>query len=449
MAEDISGLSMGTDDKEKLPIEAFRALSAVAADLSDWEAVATGQYGERLPGYMAPSYAGMWASQRDINIDLVAKCWKTGFLGVDPYITRQVMPLVAAVAQTLAPVLITGENGTGKEVVAKSIHELSCRESKPFVAVNCAGIPKDLLESELFGHEEGAFTGAKKRKRGLVEEAEGGTLFLDEVGDMPVELQAVLLRFLNDREYRLVGGTKAKKADVRIISATNRDLKEQIKEKTFRQDLYFRLESRQIHLWPLCLRPGDILLLMYYFLSQFNIEHPETPIQAVGVEAVREAMSSRWDGNVRELRGSIERNCELTVFANQEALWHLDSVLYDEYDLQQLESRQDLFEKGQYIEDLLSLDLKRDLKDWDRILKPSYRGRWKFSDKVRRVLAEKGDGNVDPIELIGDVPFSEIETRYAQRLLAKCENNATAAGRIANKDAKTLKAWAKRGGTNK
>src|ERR1700757_2842268 len=181
---------------------------------------------------------------------------------------QKVYKTIGQVVDTQATILIQGESGTGKELVAKTIHYNSPRWNQPFVAINCAAIPRDLLESELFGHERGAFTGALDRRIGKFELAEAGTLFLDEVGDIPLELQTKLLRVLQDREYSRIGGREVLKADVRILAATNQDLERAVKEKRFREDLYFRLKVIPIYLPPLRERRGDIPLLVSYFVDK-------------------------------------------------------------------------------------------------------------------------------------------------------------------------------------
>lgn len=205
-------------------------------------------------------------------------------------------------------VLITGESGTGKELVARAIHALSDRRDKPFVAVNCASIPAELIESELFGHEKGAFTGAGSRKIGLFEQADYGTIFLDEIGDMYASLQAKLLRVLQERSVRRVGGNKDIPINIRVIAATNRDLRQRIELGTFREDLFYRLHVVPIHLPSLRERGDDISLLTKHFLLQFSQLHGKAPLQLTP-EAEKHLLAYHWPGNVRELRNVIERVC--------------------------------------------------------------------------------------------------------------------------------------------
>jgi len=219
---------------------------------------------------------------------------------------REVLERINTIAQVQSTVLITGESGTGKELVARGIHGLSPRRGRPFIAVNCGAIPESLLESELFGHEKGAFTDAKTRKKGLVELAEGGTLFLDEIGEMGITLQSRLLRVLENKTFRRVGGVKDLTVNTRIISATNRDLEAAIEEKIFRQDLYYRLKVIPLTIPPLRQRKEDIPLLVNHFVDRFNRELGKK-VKPVGREVIETMLRYDWPGNVRELRNVIER----------------------------------------------------------------------------------------------------------------------------------------------
>jgi DNA-binding NtrC family response regulator len=220
---------------------------------------------------------------------------------------RDVFELVARVARSdIASVLIMGESGTGKEVVARAIHEQSVRASGPFHAINCAAIANNLLESELFGYEQYAFTDAKKQKRGLLELAEGGTLFLDEIGEMPVDMQAKLLRVLETRSFFRLGGNKEVKINVRVLAATNRDLERAMQDGVFRADLYFRLAVLKIMLPPLRERPGDILLFASRFIDDFNKSLGRN-VRSISPEAQSLLQEYSWPGNIRELKNVIER----------------------------------------------------------------------------------------------------------------------------------------------
>jgi two-component system, NtrC family, response regulator AtoC len=222
---------------------------------------------------------------------------------------RQVLAQVREVARhESATVLITGESGTGKEVVAQGIHYLGPRKEKPFLEINCATLPENLLESELFGHERGAFTDALQRKKGLFEAAEGGTVFLDEIGEMPMILQAKLLGVLERRRFRRLGGNRDIEADVRIVAATNIDPKAAIAEKRFREDLYYRLNVFPIHIPPLRERPEDVIALAKLFLLRFTGQFHKG-FQDLESEAARRLTAYAWPGNVRELRNVLERIC--------------------------------------------------------------------------------------------------------------------------------------------
>lgn len=220
---------------------------------------------------------------------------------------REIFDLVARVARSdTASVLITGESGTGKEVVARAIHEASPRAHGPFHPLNCASIATNLLESELFGYEQYAFTDAKKQKRGLLELADGGTLFLDEIGEMPLDMQAKLLRVLETRSFYRLGGSKEVKIDVRVLAATNRNLVEALKKGNFRSDLFYRLAVLTIELPPLRERPDDILLFATRFLEDFNRSLGRN-VRRISAEAQRLLLAYQWPGNVRELKNVIER----------------------------------------------------------------------------------------------------------------------------------------------
>jgi len=219
---------------------------------------------------------------------------------------RQAVDTAKKAAASNATVLLLGESGTGKEVFARAIHSWSERRNQPFVAINCVGLSKELLESELFGHEKGAFTGADQQKKGKVELANGGTVFLDEVGDISQELQTKLLRFLQEREFDRVGGIRAVKVDVRIIAATNRDLDDAVKSGRFREDLYHRVNVIPITLPPLRERGQDIPALCQYFLRRYALESKKD-FAEIANDALAKLVAYRWPGNVRELANTIER----------------------------------------------------------------------------------------------------------------------------------------------
>ena len=228
-----------------------------------------------------------------------------GLIGNSPPM-RRAMELVEKVAPSKASVVITGQSGTGKEMVARAIHQLSPRRDKPFIAINCSAIPATLMESEMFGHERGAFTGADQRRLGCWELADGGTLFLDEIGEIPIELQAKFLRVLEEERLRRLGGKSEITVDVRVISATNRELKEEIKLQRFREDLYFRLNVFHIPLAPLKERRDDIAVLVQHFIDKFAREGGKK-LAGVSQPALKLLSDYAWPGNIRELRNTLER----------------------------------------------------------------------------------------------------------------------------------------------
>jgi len=224
---------------------------------------------------------------------------------------RHVLNLVETVAPSDSTVLLLGETGTGKELIARAIHERSRRKDRTFVKLNCAAIPTGLLESELFGHERGAFTGAIAQKTGRMELADQGTLFLDEVGDIPTEIQPKLLRALQEREFERLGSNRTKQVDVRLVAATNRDLNQMMENREFRSDLYYRLNVFPIRIPPLRERPEDVPLLVRYFAQKYG-RRMQKQIESIPTAALRKLSSWHWPGNIRELENFIERSVILT-----------------------------------------------------------------------------------------------------------------------------------------
>lgn len=264
-------------------------------------------------------------------------------------VMRDLFARIEKVSQTKSNVLIRGESGTGKELVARCLHTMSGRFREPFIAVNCAAIPENLLESELFGHVRGSFTGAIADKKGLFEEADKGTLFLDEVGDLSPSLQAKLLRVLQDRVIRAVGGHKYHRVDVRILAATHRDLKSMVLSGDFREDLYYRINVVTLFIPPLRERKADIPPLANRFLRKLCSEN-DIPTRSFSAEALMILMSYHWPGNVRELENLIERVlvfCEDSTIQARDVLEHLQSeggpapqnIYADRPSLQKLEER--------------------------------------------------------------------------------------------------------------
>ncbi len=240
---------------------------------------------------------------------------------------QKVFSLIEKAARTNITVTVTGETGTGKELVAKAIHYNSARAKKPFVAVNVTAIPHELIESEMFGHEKGAFTGAASRRTGRFEEAAGGTLFLDEIGEMQLPMQAKLLRVLQEKEISRVGGNQIVKVDFSLIVATNRNLADEVKKGNFRDDLYYRLLGLSIHLPPLRERGNDIVLLAKHFIKNFYLENGMKPL-SIDPQAVEKLMSYSWPGNVRELKAVTDLACVMAsggVITASEIVFHASS----------------------------------------------------------------------------------------------------------------------------
>jgi DNA-binding NtrC family response regulator len=299
-------------------------------------------------------------------------------IGASPPMQR-LFDQLARVADTEASILITGENGTGKELVARALHKRSNRKDGPFVAINCAAVPENLLESELFGHARGAFTDAKAQRKGLFAQADGGTFLLDEIGDLPLALQPKLLRALEERSVRPVGGDESVPFDVRIIASTNRDLHAAIGESRFREDLFFRINVIQLDVPPLRSRGTDILLLAQHFLQYFAARS-NREVTGLSEPVAEKLMSYDWPGNVRELRNAIERAIALT---RQERIT---------------------------VEDLP--ERIRDYRSSELVL-----------------------GGEDPDELPN---LEQVESRYIQHVLRVTSGNKTLAARVLGLDRKTL-----------
>src|SRR4029434_8199407 len=258
-----------------------------------------------------PTYEEIASVNRDTGesisgADLAADPIFAGIIGASTAL-RQVLQLVEIVAATNSTVLLLGETGTGKELIARAIHEQSQRQKQPFVTLNCAAIPSSLFESELFGHERGAFTGANMQRAGRVELADRGTLFLDEVGDMPLELQPKLLRTLQEHTYERLGSARTKSVDVRLVAATNCDLAQLVEDKHFRSDLYYRLNVFPIRIHPLRERREDIPLLVEHFTQKYA-RRMNKPIDTIPESTVEKFQRWSWPGNVRELENLIERS---------------------------------------------------------------------------------------------------------------------------------------------
>jgi Nif-specific regulatory protein len=299
---------------------------------------------------------------------------------------RDVFQMISQVSRSNATVLIRGESGTGKELVANSIHYNSHRAKTPFVKVNCAALPINLIESELFGHEKGSFTGAINKKLGKFEIADKGTLFLDEIGSIGLDVQVRLLRVLQEKEFERVGGIKTIKADVRIITATNKNLEEAVEEESFRGDLYYRLNVFPIYLPPLRERKTDILLLSDHFLEKYSKENGKE-IRRFSTPAIDMLMAYHWPGNVRELENCIERAvllCEEGVIHS----YHLPPTLQtgsesDTLPVQSMEDAVANLEKEMIIDALKNT--RGNITTAAKLLKTTVR---KFSYKAKRYAVE-------------------------------------------------------------
>ncbi|HEY4107306.1 MAG TPA: sigma-54 dependent transcriptional regulator [Polyangiaceae bacterium] len=299
-------------------------------------------------------------------------------LGASPAM-KEVYDLLERVAESESTVLVSGESGTGKELVARALHRRSKRASGPFVAINCAAMPEQLLESELFGHTKGAFTDARTARPGLFVQAKGGTIFLDEIGDMPLGLQPKLLRALQERTVRPVGGDHETQIDVRVVAASNRDLETAIEERKFREDLYYRINVIHVELPPLRARGADVLLLAQHYLEHFAAQS-QKDVRSLDPEAAERLSAYAWPGNVRELANCMERAVALT--------------------------------RG---ESVGSADLPEKIRNY----------------RTSHVLVAA----TDPSEL---VPLEEVEKRYILRVLEAVGGNKTLAAQVLGLDRKTL-----------
>jgi two-component system response regulator HydG len=326
----------------------------------------------------AIAYQTLRREVHDLRIAVAAAKPVATIIGDSPVI-KEVTTMIRRVADSSATVLITGESGTGKELVARAVHDLSERRHLPFVAINCGALPPALLESELFGHVRGAFTDARQPRKGLFVQAGDGTLFLDEIGEMPIEMQVKLLRVLQERTLRPVGGDVEVPFGARLITATNRDLETEVEEKRFREDLFYRINVVNIQVPPLRARPGDLLALTAYFVQKIAARTGK-PIATVTEEAARKMVAYDWPGNVRELENCIERAM---------AIGRLNEITVDE-----------------------------------------------LSDKIR------DHRNVETITAMGMpgelITLDEIERRYVRQVLVATKNNKTDAARILGIDRRSL-----------
>jgi two-component system, NtrC family, response regulator AtoC len=285
---------------------------------------------EQIRQVVAKAISTYALARRDARPEEPSGHGRFRLVGQSPAI-QQIYGVVEKVANTPSTVLITGESGTGKELIARALHENSSRHAGPFIKINCAAIPKTLMESELFGYEKGAFTGAVGAKPGRFELAHGGTLFLDEIGEIPIEMQVKLLRVLQESEFERVGGIKTIKVDVRLVTATNRDLLAEVGAGAFREDLFYRLNVVPIHIAPLRERREDIPLLADHFIAKFN-GRLKKEIASITPEAIERLIAYQWPGNIRELENLVER---LVAISDHE--WITDEDLPFEFHVVELD----------------------------------------------------------------------------------------------------------------
>ncbi len=314
----IDGIEVLTEMKRCAPLTSVIIVTAHGTIESAIEAIRKGAYHYvvkpfdfkelQLLAQRALEHHRLTVEVDDLRRQLGVPGKATGFLTRNRKMREQ-LDLAAKIADSMLPILLEGESGTGKELVAHRIHQQSARADKPFIKVNTAALPEELLESELFGHVKGAFTGAVKDRQGRFEVAEGGTVFLDEIAEIAPSIQAKLLRVLQSKEYERVGESTTRRVDVRIIAATNRNLDEALREGTFRADLFYRLNGMRVRLFPLRERPEDIPLLIQHFLAKYSNDHPLT----LSPDAMKALRAYRWSGNVRELENTLQRAVLLAV----------------------------------------------------------------------------------------------------------------------------------------
>lgn len=331
------------------------------------------------------------------------------------YVIQSVFDLIRRIAPTPTTILITGESGTGKELVAKAIHYNSPRKDKKLVTIDCAALPETVLESELFGHVKGSFTGAIRDKKGLFEEANSGTIFLDEIGDMGLVIQMKLLRILQEGEFRAVGDLRTKRADIRIIAATNKDLREKVRLKEFREDLYYRLDVVSIHLPPLRERIEDIPLLVSHFLNVFS-QNMNKRIKGILPEVMNTLMNYDWPGNIRELENVIER---LVTLAQDEILG-IENIPPNMIEkASSWSDGQDIFQLGTKVRAAERRGPSSQWGDEHEVFQLPYR------DARKRALAEFNKYYKDAKKRA----LAEFNKRYLENALANSEGNVSGAAR--------------------
>ena len=364
-----------------------------------------------------------------------------GIIGNSPEM-REVINIVKKVAQSSATVLILGESGTGKELIARAIHYNSLRDTKPFTAINCAAIPETLLESELFGYEPGAFTGAAGRKHGLFEASNQGTVFLDEIGDLPLLTQSKILRVLQEKEVRRLGGRESIKVDVRIIAATNKDLEAAMKDNSFREDLFYRLKVVTINLPPLRQRTGDIPELVRLFLARYNKEFGKR-IKRIDQKALEALSKYHWPGNIRQLESVIEK---AVLMCESETIMMADIRSELIRELPENRFRIDIPDEGLNFDALEQALLKKAMEKADnvaakaaRLLKMSY---YTFYNRWEKLSLESGDENtVGGFSFIfpeTGIDFNRFEREMFKKAMIKANHVQAKAARLLGMSYKTF-----------
>lgn len=359
-----------------------------------------------------------------------------GIIG-NSFAIQEIKNIIKQVAPTDITVLITGESGVGKEVIAKALHTSSLRATKPMITVNCGAIPEGIIESELFGHEKGSFTGAGETRKGYFEIADGGTIFLDEIGELPLSTQAKFLRVLENGEFMRVGSNITRKVDVRIIAATNRNLEDGVRENSFRKDLYFRLRSININIPPLRDRKEDIPLFIEYFAKNFA-ERNNIPIEGFSKDAMEDLINYRWDGNVRQLKNTIE---SLFVI-NKGKLIEADDIrkqlnTYHDYQIGFVQPQRNLpvhtHKTSEQVERELIyralLEIKNDVVDIKQFINH-------YAESKPVVPESYIDTNNGPYD--EDLPLDEMEKRYIIKILQKYHGNRRLAAKKLNISERTL-----------
>jgi transcriptional regulator with PAS, ATPase and Fis domain len=387
-----------------------------------------------------------FAATVPVNDDLIRFCLGKGLIGAGSSFKKLLID-IRDCSECDSPVLLTGETGTGKEIVTDCIQALSHRKDKPFLKVNCAGIPETLLEAELFGYVRGAFTGAVNNMPGKFEVADEGTIFLDEIGDMPQSMQAKILRVLNDGSVLRVGGNKESKVDVRVITATNRDLSKAIQEGRFRSDLYYRVATMEVHLDALRSRQGDIPLLMTHLIERYSTK-ANLSVRGVSKFFLLQAIYYLWPGNIRELAMLIERACNRVKWSSSSYLINFDEKVgwpFSDNHYVSIPKRDDGIHR--LVEDKIDLnrlphtDMQRLLKQHDRLLKRAYKGLWDYESWSQSLgTSEVG---FDMWDQLTNYNIKQVQREYYQRQFEKHGRNLKTAGEAAGVSGATVKKWIK------